>query len=88
MASSIPIEYKSFLNLTHNLGPNVYYLFKSMDLGVMTMKGYSTLCRSSELEFHNPMQFNVIPRPPPFFKKIFFFICGKRFLTGNTVSIF
>ena len=35
-------------------------------LGVMAMKQYFTLFRSPELEPHYLMQFNVIPRPPPF----------------------
>ena len=30
-------------------------------LGVMAMKGYSTLSRSTELKAHHQMQFNVTP---------------------------
>ena len=34
------------------------------NLGVMTMKGYPTLLRPSELEPHYQMQFSVIHRTP------------------------
>ena len=37
-----------------------------MDLGLMAMKGYSTLPRSPELKPHHQIQFNIIPRMPVF----------------------
>ena len=37
-----------------------------MELGVMTIKGYSTLPRSQELESPLQIQFSVIAKPPSF----------------------
>ena len=66
MAPSIPTEYKYFFKqiyLTHNWEP-VLTVWVRVDLGVMTMKGYSTFPRSPELEPHHKMQFSVIPKTP------------------------
>ena len=49
------------------MGPKQVLLLQvRVDLGVMKMKGYSTLLRSLELKFHYQMQFCVIPRTPLF----------------------
>ena len=37
-----------------------------VDLGIMAMKGYSTLPRSPELEPHHQMLFSIIPGSPIF----------------------
>ena len=54
-----------------------------IELGIMSMKRYSTLFRFPELEPHHRMQFRVIPR-------ILLFYEGVRVLppAGNTVSLF
>ena len=56
MASSIPIKYKLFL--TDLLDPSieakqVLPLWVKVDLGVMAIKGYFTLPRSTELKSHH-----------------------------------
>ena len=42
--------------------PNRYYHSESVNLRVVTMKGYSTFLRVPEQEPHHQKQFNVIPR--------------------------
>ena len=42
-------------------------LWIRMDLGVMAMKGYSTLPKLPELKPYHQMQFSVISRTPLFF---------------------
>ena len=47
--------------LTHKIDPSKYYN-NIVSLGVMKMKGYSTLLRSPEMLPHNLMDFSVIHR--------------------------
>ena len=67
--------------LTHRSNPNRYYNFKSVNLGVIAMKGYPTLLRSLELEPQHQMQFSVIPRTH-------LFGLGLTHSGGNIVSVF
>ena len=48
--------------LTYRWDPDRYYNSRSVDLGVMAMKGYFTLPRFSELEPRHRMQFSVVPK--------------------------
>ena len=43
-------------------GSNCYYQFSFMDLWVMAVQKYSTLCISQELEPHHQFQFAVIAK--------------------------
>ena len=45
---------------------NRYYISKSVDLGVNTMKGYTTLLRIPKLETYHQMQFSILFRKPHF----------------------
>ena len=75
--------------MTHRLDSNRYYHSGVVDLGVMIMKGYSTLPWFPELEPHHQIQFCVIPLIPPHFFLFFFsFFCGSYHSAGNTVDIF
>ena len=51
-----------------------------VDLGVMALKGYSTLTRSLEFELYHWMQFSVILRIP--------FLGGSCLSAEGTLSIF
>ena len=51
-----------FFYLTHKWDPNSYYHSWSVDQGAMVMKGCSTFPKPPELEPHNQIEFNIIPR--------------------------
>ena len=48
--------------LNNSIWPQDRTLTVRVDLGVMTMKGYSTLHKAQGLEPHSQTQFSVIPR--------------------------
>ena len=54
-----------------------------VDLGVMAMKGYSTLPRSLELELHHLIQFSILSGTP-----FFCGVSGYNSSVGETVNIF
>ena len=89
---TVTIKHQSFVCIQlilfdSSIGPyQVLPLQVRVDQGVMTIKVYSTLLRSPNLELHHPIQFSVIPRSSPFFFFNFSFFFFFSFLKWSYPS--
>ena len=59
--SNLSFAFKIFGTLLNRIDRT---LTSQIDVGMMAVKGFSTLSRSPELQPHNQIQFSVIPRTP------------------------